>query len=86
MATKFKITTGPHNMPSLELRNPSPEERAFVVAAVRCNHMDDPRYQLGQDASPFLQCNETGYVLVEFWLEKGAQAFVDWLNANYEEK
>ena len=80
---RFQVTISIHNMPSVQLVNPTELERKFIVNTVCCNRMDDERYKLRQRAGAFLQSDSADYVLVEFW-QKDYQPFVDWLNANFD--
>jgi len=54
------------------------------------NYVDDPCYKLHQDAGAFFQSGshreDVDYILVEFWKPEGAQAFIDYMNANLQFK
>ena len=56
------------------------------VRRMLTNYMDDPCYKLHQEAGAFFQSGshdeKADYILIEFWKPQGAQAFVDYLNAN----
>jgi hypothetical protein len=80
---RFAVTTGPHNMPSLELRDPEVEEREFLKYVLACNLIGDEKYELSQRAGAFLQSDSEYYVLVEFW-QPDHESLVQWLNDNYD--
>lgn len=80
---RFKVVIGPHDMSSLELRNPTREEREFLKYALNCNLIGEERYELSQQSGAFLQCDYKDYVLVEFW-KADYEPFVTWLNDNYD--
>jgi hypothetical protein len=75
---QLTITPGPHNMPSLEFHNPSEALRQAVKREVLDNWRDSPAYLAKEHSSPFLQCDDESYVLIEFWGTQ-PQDFVDYL-------
>jgi len=75
----LEVTTSVHNMPCIEIRNPTSVVRDIVRGAILCNLMDDKRYILHKKAGAFLQGDEEDWMLVEFWT-KDYQPFVDYLN------
>jgi len=82
---KFEIVTSAHGMPSIQI-DPTPEERNFLKRAVLSQFTDCIFYQKKQDCSPFVQSDQPGFLLIEFW--KGgveAQKFVDFLNSDHPE-
>lgn len=62
----------------------------LFIRRMLTNVMDDPCYKLNQDAGAFFQCGsdqlDSDYILVEFWKPEGAQAFIDYMNANLQFK
>ena len=79
----FEVTTTVHDMPGIQIKNPTADQRWFLKRAVTCNHACDPAYRLGYLAQPFLQCDTPDFVMVEFW-GRHIGAFVAWLNLNFE--
>ena len=84
-ASLLTVSTSVHNMPCIEIQNPSLELREIIHRAIRANNFDDPAYQLKGKAGAFLQGDEEDWILVEFW-QKDYQPFVDYLNAQIKDK
>lgn len=82
--TILKITQSSHKQDCLEFHNPSPDLRDVVVAAVMNNRMDSDAYKAKEQSCPFLQCDCSDYLLVEFWGRK-PQEFVDYLQILVDE-
>jgi len=76
---KLEISTSVHNMPCVQVENPSPRLRRIILRAITANGWDDPAYHLHRKAGAFFQADEEDYLLVEFW-KPDYQPFVDYLN------
>jgi hypothetical protein len=76
---KFEVTTSVHDMPSLEVKNPTEEEAKKLHGLIACSWTDDVRYQLRNEAGAFLQSDHFDYILIEFW-KPTYQNLMDWLN------
>lgn len=88
---KFRLTLSVHDTPAFEIdgQDASEELHAFLKDMLT-NYTPDPRYKLHQDAGAFFQGGSNDpkgkWFLIEFWKPAGAQAFVDYMNANYRPK
>ncbi len=81
----FKITESSNGMPCVVV-NENPNEREFILHAVRDNYFDSKFYKAKQKTQPFIQCNDGSYLMIEFWGNPNdAQKYVDFLNKEYEE-
>ncbi|MEG1350638.1 MAG: hypothetical protein RSD49_21660 [Hafnia sp.] len=79
----FELATSENGMNAIDLRNPDPVIRAFVVSSIRENLMTAPAYIARVASSAFLQANSKSRVLVEFWLPNH-DAFIAHLNAGFK--
>ena len=77
--TRLEVSASSHGLPCIEIKKPTPGLRQIIKNAVRANHIDDPAYNLRQEAGAFLQGDEEEWILVEFW-QKDYRPFVDYLN------
>lgn len=78
---RFEVTfEGPHEgQPSIEVINPTEEERQKIYRIIHTNYSGDPLYKINSNAGAFLQSDGPDYMLIEFW-GRDYQPFVDWLN------
>lgn len=79
----FKVTKSANDMPAIELKNPAPEIREFILQAMRENRLGHPAYEARSKASAFLQSNSNDYLLIEFW-NQTYKEFIEYLNTEFE--
>lgn len=63
----FELKTSVHGMHCVEESNLSEATVARIVRLMRANRWDDPDYKIKDKSHPFLQGNERGWILIEFW-------------------
>ena len=86
---QFKVTTCCHGTPALEFRDASPELHALLRSILLNRRMDTEDYRVTSAAGAFLQGgsdNTEGWILIEFWVPDGAQAFVDYVARKWAER
>ena len=76
------LSTSCHGMPCIQVSDASVETLRTIKRVVTNNWSTSEAYRLKQPCSPFLQGYDenSGWVLVEFWLPDGIQEFIDHLN------
>lgn len=79
----FEVSTTCHNMPGIQVENPSSAQRQFLRYAMMENRMGEPAYELRSKAGAFLQSDCPDFIMIEFWNPE-FQTFVDWLNSAFE--
>jgi hypothetical protein len=86
----FRLSLGPHDNPSLifEGHDATPELHDFIRSECLTQWMDKPGYQISKDSGAFFQGGshdrDGKYIYIEFWIPRGAQTFVDFVNSNYK--
>jgi len=83
----FKVTTSFHGMLCIEVQRVTVEQCQFLRSAVLDNRTDSMFYLKRQTARPFLQGDDDGWILIEFWSrdEQAVNEYVAWLNSVYDE-
>lgn len=91
LQSNFHLSLSVHNTAGLVVTGwDATQDLRVFLKGMLTNLMTDPCYALHKDAGAFFQGgyqdaedDEHGYIYVEFWKSAGAQAFVDYLNANF---
>ncbi len=81
---KFELKFGGiHQMWHTQLEGLNKEQVAKVEGIIGSNYVDSLAYKLRTDCGAFLQGNEDGWILIEFWHPDSAlcRPFMDYLNA-----
>ena len=86
----FRLSLGIYGETSFVIsgHDASPQLHKFIHIECLTNWIDRPGYKLTYESGAFFQAGHDDpngeYIYIEFWKPKGAQAFVDFINANYK--
>lgn len=90
LKAKFRLQLSLNRMACIHVSGFEPEQMKEIktfICSMLINYMKDPCYKLSQDAGAFFQSGSEkevpDYILIEFWKPEGAQAWVDYFNANF---
>lgn len=91
LISKFHLSLSNHNTAGLVVTGwDATQDLREFLRGMLTNWTSDERYAIHKDACAFFQGgsvdapdDEHGFIYVEFWKSTGAQAFVDYLNANF---
>jgi len=92
LRAKFRLMLSPHHTPALMVEGPeaTPELHDFLVKECLSGLSDKPGHRVMKAAGAFFQGGRHqprgGWFYVEFAHSRHAQAFVDFVNANYHPK
>lgn len=81
----FVVSRSVSDLLCLEIKHAPPKLHAYLKSVVMAQDMRTEEYDVSKKALAFFQCGSAeteGYVLIEFWKDKGAQEFVDFINKN----
>lgn len=81
----FSIQTSPGLV--IEGKQATPDLHEFIRHQMLTQWIDQPGYKLTKNSGAFFQGGshdpDGKYIFIEFWIPKGAQAWIDHLNENY---
>lgn len=83
---KFELALSNNDMFAIELINPGEEERSFLKSVILNNWTEDTDYKYSKKASPFIQCDSSDYLLIEFWNPRGIDEFIEYLNNRWKRR
>lgn len=88
---EFRLQLSLNRMACIHVSGFEPElmkEIKTFIRSMLTNYMEDPCYELTQQAGAFFQSGSEkevpDYILIEFWKPQGAQAWVEHFNANFK--